>query len=97
MLYYSFEIYYSNEAEELDANRALCGRNDLYSDDGNDPRLYGIPFNYEVIMDDLIDTLNEIIATGDNCNLPYISILGRKAKQQAIESIIKRSRNGEYV
>ena len=48
-------------------------------------------------MDDLIDTLNEIIATGDNCDLPYISILGRKAKQQAIESIIKRSRNGEYV
>lgn len=48
-------------------------------------------------MDDLIDTLNEIIATGDNCNLPYISILGRKAKREAIESIIKRSRNGEYV
>lgn len=96
-MYCLFEIYYSNEAEELDAKRAIRCWNDIYSNDGNDPRFYGIPFNYEVIMDDLIDTLNEIIATGDNCNLPYISILGRKAKQQAIESIIKRSRNGEYV
>jgi hypothetical protein len=97
LCYYLFEIYFSNETQELDANRALCGRNNLYPDNRNDPWIYGVPFNSETIMDDLIDTLNEIIATGDNCNLPYISILGRKAKQQAIESIIKRSRNGEYV
>ena len=97
MLYCLSEIYFSDETQELDANRAIRGRNDLYPNDGNDPWIYGVPFNSETIMDDLIDTLNEIIATGDNCNLPYISILGRKAKQQAIESIIKRSRNGEYV
>ena len=96
-MYYSFEIYYSNETQELDANRAIHCRNDLYPDNRNDPWIYGASFNSETIMDNLIDTLNEIIATGDNCNLPYISHLGRKAKREAIESIIERSRNGEYV
>jgi len=43
-------------------------------------------------MESLIDTINEIIATGDNCNLPYIQILGRKAKKQYVEEIIKQSR-----
>jgi|DEB0MinimDraft_10_1074344.scaffolds.fasta_scaffold43597_2 hypothetical protein len=43
-------------------------------------------------MDNLIDTINEIIATGDNCELPYIQILGRKAKKQYVEELIKRNR-----
>jgi len=76
----------------LDESCSFRYRNDLYSSNGNDPWIYGVPFNPEAIMDNLIDTINEIIATGDNCELPYIQILGRKAKKQYVEELIKRNR-----
>lgn len=79
----------------MEKKRSLYCRNDFYTDNGNGIRLYGVPFNTEIVMDNLIDTLNEIIATGDNCNLPYISILGRKAKKEAVEQIIKSNRNAQ--
>jgi hypothetical protein len=79
----------------LEKKRSLYCRNDFHSYNGNGFRLYGVPFNTEIVMDNLIDTLNEIIATGDNCNLPYISILGRKAKKEAVEQIIKSNRNAQ--
>lgn len=43
----------------------------------------------------VIDTINEIIATGENCNLPYIEILGKRAKRQLVEQIIQSARNGK--
>jgi len=76
----------------LEKDNAIPCRNVFYFHNGGCSRRYGFTFIVQDLMESLIDTINEIIATGDNCNLPYIQILGRKAKKQYVEEIIKQSR-----
>lgn len=44
-------------------------------------------------MENLIDTINEIITTAENADLPYVKHLGEKAKKQFINEFIIRNRN----
>jgi hypothetical protein len=44
----------------------------------------------------VVDIANEIIATGDNCQLPYVKILGERIKKAYINELILKNRiNGK--